>query len=135
MSNFFWRLAYLSPSVVIFQYFCWNKNFIDFLPYSYLDSHMVMMTETSYSIAHTKNHLPVLVHSLENTPVIPITRRGKVVAYLLSTREYDSLKGNRKSFTEALKTLRASDEFKKNSFSDKDFANLRDTTKDREVIF
>lgn len=93
------------------------------------------MTEKSYSIAHTKNHLPVLVHSLESSPVIPITRRGKVVAYLLSTREYDSLKGNRKSFTDAWKTLRNSEDFKKSPLSEKDFANLRDKSTGREVIF
>lgn len=94
---------------------------------------MVMMTEKSYSIAHTKNHLPVLVHSLDSNPVIPITRRGKVVAYLLSTREYDSLKGKRKSFIQAVKTLRNSEEFKKNPLSEKDIVNLRDKSKGREV--
>ncbi len=92
------------------------------------------MTETSYSIAHTKNHLPVLVHSLDSNPVIPITRRGKVVAYLLSTREYELLQGKRKSFTEAVKTLRNSEEFKKNPLSEKDFANLRDKNTGRKVL-
>ncbi|HMV44499.1 MAG TPA: type II toxin-antitoxin system Phd/YefM family antitoxin [Leptospiraceae bacterium] len=96
---------------------------------------MVLLTEASYSIAHTKNNLPVLVHSLENQSVISITRRGKVVAYLLSTREYELLKGKRKSFLSACKQLRESEEFKKVSFSEKDFANLRDKTTGREFKF
>lgn len=93
---------------------------------------MVMMTEKSYSIAHTKNHLPVLVHSLESNPTIPITRRGKVVAYLISTKEYDALKGKRRKFTDDWKSLRDSDDFKKNSFSEKEVANWRDSSTGRD---
>lgn len=64
---------------------------------------MINTTEKSYSIAHTKNHLPVLVHSLESNPSIPITRRGKIVAYLVSTKEYEALKGKRRKFTDSWK--------------------------------
>ena len=96
---------------------------------------MVMMTEKSYSIAHTKNHLPVLVHSLESNPAIPITRRGKVVAYLVSTKEYDALKGKRKKFTDEWKSLRSSTDFNKYSFSDQDTASWRDSSKGREFSF
>jgi antitoxin (DNA-binding transcriptional repressor) of toxin-antitoxin stability system len=96
---------------------------------------MVMMTEKSYSIAHTKNHLPVLVHSLETNPSIPITRRGKVVAYLVSTREYESLIGKKKQFTELWKSMRNSDDFKKNALSDKEVSTWRDSSNGRNFTF
>jgi antitoxin (DNA-binding transcriptional repressor) of toxin-antitoxin stability system len=96
---------------------------------------MVLMTEKSYSIANTKNNLPVLVHSLDSNSIIPITRRGKVVAYLISTREYDALKGNRKKFTSEWKAMRNSDDFKKNSFSDKEISSWRDSSKGRDFSF
>jgi PHD/YefM family antitoxin component YafN of YafNO toxin-antitoxin module len=96
---------------------------------------MVMMTEKSYSIAHTKNHLPVLVHSLETNPSIPITRRGKVVAYLVSTREYESLIGKRKQFTDAWKSLRKSEDFKKYALSDKEVSTWRDSSSGRNFSF
>ena len=103
------------------------------LPYSHLDSYIVRITEKSYSIAHTKNHLPVLVHSLESNPSIPITRRGKIVAYLVSTKEYEALKGKRRKFTDSWKTLRDSDDFKKYTLSDKEVSSWRDSSTGRDV--
>jgi len=91
--------------------------------------------DKTYSIAHTKNHLPVMVHSLESISSIPITRRGKIVAYLVSTKEYDALKGKRGKFTDSWKSIRASEDFKKISFSTKEVSNWRDTSTGREVSF
>ena len=88
---------------------------------------MVRITEKSYSIAHTKNHLPVLVHSLESNPSIPI------VAYLVSTKEYEALKGKRRKFTDSWKTLRDSDDFKKYTLSDKEVSSWRDSSTGRDV--
>ena len=49
-------------------------------------------------IAEAKNNLPVLVHSLESAGIVKLSRRGKVVAYLLSVDHYHQLLSPRKGF-------------------------------------
>ena len=53
----------------------------------------------SYSIAEAKNHFTELVRDVENDSPIQLTRRGKPVAVLLSTREYERLKKGKNRFT------------------------------------
>jgi len=128
-------LHYLSEELTPYSqgiHIFFHKLNLTYLSYSHLNSYMINTTEKSYSIAHTKNHLPVLVHSLESNPSIPITRRGKIVAYLVSTKEYEALKGKRRKFTDSWKTLRASDEFKKFTLSDKEVSSWRDSSTGRD---
>lgn len=49
-------------------------------------------------IAEAKNNLPVLVHSLESAGIVKLSRRGKIVAYLLSADYYRQLLSPRKGF-------------------------------------
>ena len=46
-----------------------------------------------YSTAEARNQLSKLVHEVEGTGHIELTRRGKPVAIVLSLKEYDRLQG------------------------------------------
>ncbi|HVH45404.1 MAG TPA: type II toxin-antitoxin system Phd/YefM family antitoxin [Labilithrix sp.] len=47
------------------------------------------------SVAEAKNHLPALIHEVENSRrSVEITRRGKTVAVLLSSAAYERKKDN-----------------------------------------
>ena len=56
------------------------------------------------TIAEAKNHLPKLIHNSETHGVIPISRHGKVVAYLVS-KKYRKITTKSNQFTEKLKAL------------------------------
>jgi prevent-host-death family protein len=60
----------------------------------------------SYSIAEAKNHFTELVRDVENDSPIQLTRRGKPVAVLLSTREYDRLQKGKVDFWTAYLAFR-----------------------------
>ena len=50
----------------------------------------------TYSIAAAKNNLSVLVHEAEQGHPVRLTRRGKPVAVLISTQQYERLSKPRK---------------------------------------
>lgn len=60
----------------------------------------------SYSIAEAKNRLPELVREVEQSGPIQLTRRGKLVAVLLATNEYERLQRGKIDFWEALLAFR-----------------------------
>ncbi len=81
------------------------------------------------TIAEAKNHLPKLIHNSETHGVIPISRHGKVVAYLVSEKEYRKLTTKSNQFTEKLKSFRD-----KNKLSSKDiWKSIRSKERGREV--
>jgi prevent-host-death family protein len=81
------------------------------------------------TIAEAKNHLPKLIHNSETHGVIPISRHGKVVAYLVSEKEYRKLTTKSNQFTEKLKSFRD-----KNKLSSKDiWKDIRSKEQGREV--
>ncbi len=47
--------------------------------------------EKKYSIAEARQHLPAIVHEAERAGGVRITRRGQVVARLVSEHEYQRL--------------------------------------------
>jgi prevent-host-death family protein len=49
----------------------------------------------AYSIAEAKNNLARLVHEAEQGHAVRLTRRGKPVAVLISTEQYERLSGPR----------------------------------------
>ena len=49
----------------------------------------------TYSIAEAKNNLSSLVHEAETGRAVPITRRGKSVARLISEADYQRLLGTK----------------------------------------
>ena len=54
-----------------------------------------------YSIAEARAQLPSIVDQAEAGREIELTRRGRVVAAVVSLRELERLRGGRPSFTEA----------------------------------
>jgi prevent-host-death family protein len=89
---------------------------------------------SSYSIAEAKNRLPELVREVEQNGPIQLTRRGKLVAVLLSTSEYERLQRGKVDFWEALLAFR-----KKHRLDEIDldpdtiFADVRDRSPGRDV--
>ena len=62
-----------------------------------MDSHKVNMSK-QYSIAQARDNLAAIVHELDRTTSVEITRRGLPVAVLLSKDEYDRLQGKHGGF-------------------------------------
>ena len=60
-----------------------------------------------YSIAEASARFAALVHDVEADGSIQITRRGEVVAVLVSRREYERLSGTQGSFFKAVSEFRA----------------------------
>jgi antitoxin Phd len=88
------------------------------------------------SIAEARNHLPRLVQQAEAGETVQITRRGRLVAVLLSQEEYGRLRGERTGFMEFLSQWRAEAMKGDSGFSNEgDFENLRDNTSRPEVTW
>lgn len=60
-----------------------------------------------YSIAEARNRFAALVHEVEDDGAVQITRRGEVVAVLLSRRVYERLTGSQGGFFRAVSEFRA----------------------------
>ena len=55
----------------------------------------------SYSIAEARNKFTAIVHAVETTAAIELTRRGEPVAVLISIDEYKRMKEGQKEFWSA----------------------------------
>lgn len=87
-----------------------------------------------YSIAQARDNLAAIVHELEVTDSIELTRRGQPVAVILSKHEYDRLHSGAMGFWDAYQTY-----LKQVNLSELDiepaevFGSLRDSATGREV--
>lgn len=86
-----------------------------------------------YSIAEARSRLPALVDQVESGVAVELTRRGHPVAVLVSTEEFERLRGSRQGFAEAYRRF-----LKKYSLDDvgvdTDFAaSVRERTAGRKV--
>lgn len=99
-----------------------------------IDENSILHTANSskklnVTIAEAKNHLPKLIHNSETHGVIPISRHGKVVAYLVSEKDFRKLTTESNKFSEKLKNFRD-----KNILSSKDiWKDIRSKETGREV--
>ncbi len=84
------------------------------------------------SIAEARDHLPALIRSAEHGELVELTRRGKMVAVLVSSRDYERLTTGPPDLWAAIQKFRA-----EHDLSDLDveevYANVRDRTPGREV--
>lgn len=55
----------------------------------------------SYAIAEARANLPTLIDEVEAGAAVELTRRGKVVAVMISVAEYQRLRSKRVSFQDA----------------------------------
>lgn len=62
----------------------------------------------NYSIAEARHNLAAIVHELEKSPFVELTRRGEPVAVLLSIREFRRLASGKTSFWKAYVAFRDS---------------------------
>ncbi|MSQ73437.1 MAG: type II toxin-antitoxin system Phd/YefM family antitoxin [Betaproteobacteria bacterium] len=74
----------------------------------------------AYSIAAAKNNLSGLVHEAEQGHAVRLTRRGKLVAVLISTEQYERLSKPRKTIEWSAAVINT-----KNFKFDRDEANER----------
>lgn len=88
----------------------------------------------SYSITEAKNHFTELVREVKNDSPIQLTRRGKPVAVLLSTREYERLQKGKIDFWTAYLAFRERVEREGIELDvDEIYADVRDRSLGREV--
>lgn len=90
----------------------------------------------TYSIAEARDHFTELVRAVEAETVIQLTRRGRLVAILLSPDEYERLQEKRIGFWDAYTEFRQHlDQQEIDLEPDEVFANVRDQTPGREAIW
>ena len=88
----------------------------------------------SYSIAEARNHLTEIVRDVEQVATIQLTRRGKPVAILLSTQEYERLQKRKVDFWEAYVAFRRRlDEEGIDLNPDEIYSNVRDRSTPTEA--
>jgi prevent-host-death family protein len=87
------------------------------------------------SIAEARNHLTMLVHDVERGKKIELTRRGKRVAVLVSSDEYERLRVARPSPRQALQAWRARLPADFRGFSEDEIRSWRDASPGRDVRF
>lgn len=87
------------------------------------------------SIAEAKNHLPSLVQRAEGGETIRITRRGRPVAILLSTLEYERLRAPRTDLGDFLTDWRAQVREDQVELEADVFAQVRDNAPGRDMHF
>lgn len=89
----------------------------------------------TYSIAEARHHLAALVHALEHTPQIELTRRGEPVAVLLSIAEYRRLHAGKTAFWDAYQVFRDSTNLAELDIEPDVFDEVRDRSPGREVAW
>jgi prevent-host-death family protein len=86
-----------------------------------------------YSIAEARASLPTIVEQAEAGLEVELTRRGRPVAVVVSTREFDRLRSKRRHFTDAYRNFLEKYSLKEIGLEE-DFAVFtRDKTAGRKV--
>ncbi|MHC4550638.1 MAG: type II toxin-antitoxin system Phd/YefM family antitoxin [Planctomycetota bacterium] len=83
-----------------------------------------------FSISEARRELPTVVRLAEKGVVVELTRRGRPVAVLLSTRAYAGLTGGSASLWEAAQEFRRSFDLKELDIDDV-YRDVRDRTPGR----
>jgi len=85
-----------------------------------------------YSIAEARRNLAAIVHELDQSTAVELTRRGIPVAVLVSLNEYKRLNENGKDFWDAYSEFRKSTDLRTLRL-DSALEGLRDSTPVREI--
>lgn len=87
-----------------------------------------------YSIAQAKNRLPAIIHEVETTRVIELTRRGQSVAVIMAIQEYDRLLSPGRGFWQAYQAYVENTSLADLQLEPKElFSDLRDRSGGRQV--
>jgi prevent-host-death family protein len=84
------------------------------------------------SIADARDNLPALVRSVEQGQPVELTRRGKLVAVLVSSQDYEKLTNGPPDLWAAIQKFRSEHDLAELN-AEEVFENLRDRTPGREV--
>ena len=96
--------------------------------------YIICMARTKrYSIAEARSHLPTIVDQAEVGQEIELTRRGKPVAVVVSLRELDRLRTDRRRFADAYKSFLRRYALDEVGLEQHFFDSIRDTSTGRAV--
>jgi prevent-host-death family protein len=98
----------------------------------YIVMYIVCMVRR-YSIAEARSQLPAIIDQAESGLEVELTRRGEPVAVLVSTREFDRLRGRRQHFSDAYQRFVARHGLKNIGVDAKFSKAIRDQTPGRHV--
>ena len=91
--------------------------------------------EKQFSIGRARNHLPRIVHEVEQGSPIELTRRGKPVAVIVSAQDYQRLAAGRLRFWDALEQFRRSVDPRDLAGDAETFGELRDPLPGRDFTW
>jgi len=86
-----------------------------------------------YSIAKAKNSLSRIVHEAEEGETVHLTRRGKLVAVLLSAKEFQKMSKRQTSPADALQSFLNDKKFKDVDIAPTVFEGLRVKNSGRDI--
>jgi prevent-host-death family protein len=95
-----------------------------------------MYTQTvsqRYSIAEARSHLPHIVDQAEAGVEVELTRRGQPVAVLVSSREFERLRGKRLHFRDAYREFLERHSLREIGVDEDFAASTRDRTSGRKA--
>ncbi len=86
-----------------------------------------------YSIANAKNSLSRIVHKAEEGETVHLTRRGKLVAVLLSAKEFQKLSKKQSSPADALQQFLSNKNYNDVDIEPTVFSGLRVKNSGRDI--
>jgi prevent-host-death family protein len=86
-----------------------------------------------YSIAEARSRLPGIVDQAEAGVEVELTRRGQLVAVLISRREFERLRGKRLHFGDAYRKFLERHSLREIGVDEDFAASMRDRTVGRKV--
>lgn len=86
-----------------------------------------------YSIAEARSRLPTIVDQAESGVEVELTRRGQPVAVVVSSREFERLRGKRQHFRDAYRRFLDKHSLEEIGIDDSFAASTRDKTFGRKV--
>jgi prevent-host-death family protein len=92
----------------------------------------ILVYMKKYSVAEARAHLPMLLREVEHGAV-EITRKGEPTAVVLSTAEFERLKGGRPSFREAYRAWQRTVVLARIGVTPEETLSLRDRSEGRAV--
>jgi len=89
--------------------------------------------ERRYSIAEARSHLPAIVDQAASGLEVHLTRRGEPVAVVVSTHEFERLRGRQRHFGDAYRRFVAKYELESVGINAGFATSARDRTAGRDV--
>ena len=86
-----------------------------------------------YSIAEARAQLPTIIDQAKSGIHVELTRRGEAVAVLVSTHEFELLRGKKRQFRDAYKQFLATHKLGEIGVNRQFATSLRDRARGRDV--